>query len=67
MSYKSHRHCGILSSANDGPDPQCIESSLSSIYANEDFQLTAATGLVHCQQHDDISQLLDFIELVILI
>lgn len=67
MSYKSHRHCEIISSANNGPDPQCIEISLSSIYAEEASQLTAATGLAHCFQHDGISHLLDFIELAVLI
>lgn len=67
MSYKSHRHCEILSSANSGPDPQYTEISHSSIYANEAFQLPATTGLAHCFQLDDISQLLDFIALPILI
>lgn len=67
MSYKSHRHCEILSSANNGPDHQYIEISHSSIYANEAFQLMAATGLAHCFQHGDISQLLDFLEFAILV
>lgn len=66
-SHKGHRHREILSSANKGPDPQDIEISCSSIYANEALQLTAATGLAHCFQDDDISQLLDFIQLAILI